>query len=609
MTLAELQQHILAMFLPPKAQTVSEWADENRVLVSENSAEPGRWSTDRAPFQREIMDAFVDPHIEKIVIKSSAQVGKSEILNNCIGYVIDRDPGPMMMVQPTEELVKAYSKERIAPLIENCTALSAKVSDSKSRDGGNTMLSKRFPGGFLTFAGANAPSGLRSKPIRYLFLDEVDAFPASAGAEGDPVKLATKRTETFHNRKIVACSTPTLANASRIDREYHKGTQEEWCIECPSCKQYSYVKFDDIRFEHESEIIDGAAQYEVSDIMWRCPNCMTEHSENTCKRAKARWIAHNPKALKKGIRSFRMNAFLSPWSSWKKIVLDFMDAKDKDRELQVFTNTVLGETWELRDRSGEPDKLYERREWYNAEVPDGVLVLTCGVDTQDNRLEFEVVGWGKHEESFGIMKGEIPGDPEFGSVWEELDEILDREWKMPSGKAIRISVTFVDSGGHKTQSVYEQCRKRNGKHVFPIKGDDGEGRPYVEMSKKKKVLFIIGVDSGKQSIMTATAVETAGPRYCHFPQNEGTGYTRDYFDGLLSEQMIINTVRGKNVMRWVKKPGVRRNEALDCRNYARAGFKAFKWDLDKIERRLKDIPEVVQPQRKATSKISGGIQV
>ncbi len=609
MTLAELQQHTYSMFLPPRELTVSEWADENRMLVSENSSEPGRWQTSRAPYQREIMDAMNDPHIERIVVKSSAQVGKSEILNNCIGACIDMDPGPMMLVEPTDELVKAYSKERIAPMIENCEVLKQKVSDAKTRDGGNTVLNKRFPGGFLTFAGANAPSGLRSRPIRYLYLDEVDAYPRSAGTEGDPVLLAMKRTETFHNRKIVMVSTPTLDKTSRIDKAYRRGTQEEWCVLCPKCGVYSYIKFEDIRFSHEYDIVGGQKQYTASDIRWRCPNCLTEHTEYASKRMKAKWVARNPGAREKGVRSFRMNAFVSPWGSWEKIILAFLDAHENDQELQVFYNTVLGETWELRDRSGKPEEMYKRREPYAAEVPDGVLVLTCGVDTQDNRLEYEVVGWGRNDESWGIQRGALPGDPELMEVWEELDNVLDREWGMTGGRALRISVTFVDSGGHKTQSVYQQCAARSGKRVFPIKGDDGEGRPYVALSKKSQVLFILGVDSGKQSIISASAVETAGPRYCHFPDDERTGYDMDYFRGLLSEKLVVTTRRGRNVTHWEKMPGVR-NEPLDCRNYARAAFKAFPFDLDKTERRLNGEPEPKKASTKRKQRrISEGIQV
>lgn len=612
MTLAELKQHTLSMFLPPRELTVSEWADENRVLVSNNSAAPGRWDTNFAPFQREIMDAFTDPKTETIVIKSSAQVGKSEILNNCIGRTIDCDPGPMMMVQTTEEAAKAYSKERIAPMIESCPTLSAKVSDPKTRDGGNTLKSKTFPGGFLAFAGANAPSGLRSKPIRYLFMDEVEGYPASAGTEGDPVKLAIMRTATFPNRKIMMCSTPLLAENSRIDKAYKQGTQEEWCVQCPVCGEYSFVKFDDIRFEHSEETVGGEKQYEEWDIRWRCPNCMKEHNEYDVKRMKAKWIPRNVKAIGKGTRSFHMNAFISPWCSWKTLVHEFLTSHEDENQLQVFVNTKLGETWELRDRSGKPEELYRRREWYNAEVPEGALVLTCGIDTQDNRLEYEVVGWGRMEESWGIQYGVIPGDPDTEEVWNQLDDVLDREWKLPNGKAIKITVSFIDRGGHKADSVVNHCLQRTHKRIYPIIGIRGDGKPYAELNKQTgHVEFRICVSNGKAGIMSATAVQQPGGRYCHFPQNEKTGYTLDYFRGLISESIVVHTKNGVNVAQWEKMQGVR-NEPLDCRNYARAAFKAFSFEaqFDKIERRLRGIPEAPkQSEQRKSALVSPGIKV
>lgn len=616
MTLAELKRATLQMFLPPRKVTVSEWADENRILVSKSSAEPGRWRTNKAPYQREIMDCFTDEQLEKVVVMACAQCGKSEMLNNLVGYTIDVDPCSMMFVQGNEGDVKEYSKERIAPMIEACATLAKKVGEQKTRDGSNTIMTKEFPGGFLSFAGANAPAGLRSKPIRRLFLDEVDSYPKSAGKEGDPVKLAMKRTTTFQNRMIVLCSTPTIKGASKIETEYKLGTQEEWCSCCPSCGEWHFIRFPDIQFEYDTEIIDRQTQFTVTNVRWRCPSCLESSDEYTMKRAKAKWIARNPKAIEKRVRSFRLNSFMSPWTSWDSTIQKFLEAKDRPEDLQVFYNTELGETWELRDRSGEPEKLMERREWYGAELPDGVLVLTCGVDTQDDRLEYEVVGWGRGDESWGIQRGVLPGDPETDAPWKQLDMVLTKEWTFKNGKALRISVTFVDSGGHKAQNVYRQTMERYHHNVFSIKGFAGMGKPYVEYSKtmrKKGVHFFnIGVDSGKAAIMSATTVETAGPKYCHFPLEEERGYNLSYFNSLLSETMELTTRGATNHVTWVLKPGVRRNEMLDCRNYARAGFKAFPFNLDEIERTIRGIRratnETVQ-RRQKTRKLSAGIQV
>ena len=271
MDLSELLRATYAMFRPPKARTVSEWADENRVLVSESSSEPGPWRTDRAPYQREIMDAFTQPGIYEIVIMASAQVGKSEIELNMMGRAIDDDPGPMLYVQPTDKVAGDYSKRRIAPMIAACPALREKVYKAKGRDAANTITMKTFPGGSLAIIGANSPSDLASKPVRYIFLDEIDRFPASAGTEGDPIELAERRTETYrHNRKIVKTSTPTIKGVSKIEKAYMRGTQEEWHTECPHCHQFSYIRFDDIKFDREKfKDENGETNYIVRNARWK----------------------------------------------------------------------------------------------------------------------------------------------------------------------------------------------------------------------------------------------------------------------------------------------------------------------------------------------------
>lgn len=619
MTLAELVLHTYQAFLPPKKQTVSEWADENRILVSESSAIPGPWRTSRTPYLKEPMDAFTQAGIWKIVFMSGSQTGKTETELNSMGRAIDVDPGPILYVQPTDDFAEDFSKRRVAPMIKACKPLNKKVYEAKSRDAGNTITMKTFPGGSVSFTGANSPTELAGRPIRYLFMDEIDRFPKSAGTEGDPIEIATKRTETFrHNRKIVLTSTPTIKGASKIEREYQKGTQEEWHVECPHCKNFSYIRFADIKFEYTNVTENGEKGFNVSKVWWRCPVCKRDHTEYEAKRFPAKWVVKNPKAIENGIRSFRLNAFVSPWSDWKSIAISFLEAKDDPELLKVFYNTILGETWELRDRSGEPEKLHARREHYNAEVPTGVLVLTMGVDTQDNRLEYEVVGWNRDEESWGISRGVIPGRADSAGVWEELDLLLDHEWKMKDGKALRILGTFIDSGGHFTQEVYTECAKRSYRRVFAIKGEGGEGKPYVRMMKRSGgksdgVKFIISVDSGKEAVLYSTTIEEPGPKYMHFPINETRGYTLDYFRGLISEKMVVHRRGGNSVIAWEKT--YERNEPLDCRNYARGVFKYFNWRFDELEavlnRKVGKPPITSEQARKQKNKyvVSAGIRI
>lgn len=617
--IAELARYTYSMFRPPAQQTVSEWADQNRVLVSESSAEPGAWRTDRAPYQREIMDSFTQPGIWQIVIMASAQVGKSEIELNMMGCAIDNDPGPMLYIQPTDKVAEDYSKRRIAPMIQACPSLREKVFKARSRDAANTINMKTFPGGSLAIIGANSPADLSSKPVRYIFMDETDRFPASAGTEGDPQELAERRTETFrHNRKIVKTSTPTIKGKSKIETDYMNGTQEEWHTECPHCHTYNYIRFADIHFEKEDYVNEGGDEdYHVKVVTWRCPTCKRDIDEYECKRLPAKWVQKNPKAIQNGIRSFRLNAFMSPWSDWKDIVWKFLKAHKDPEKLKTFYNTILGESWEVHTNSGLDETLYKRREHYDAEVPTGVLLLTMGMDTQDNRLEYEVVGWDRNGQSWGISRGVIPGRADAPGVWEEVDALLDREWKLANGMKMKILATFIDSGGHFTTAIYKACAKRASKRIWPIKGEKGEGKPECRPMKRGQgegAKFMLGVDAGKEGIMYEAAVEEPGPNYMHFPIDYRAGYDMEYFKGLISERMEIHRRGGQGVIVW--EQFYERNEPLDCRNYARMAYRYFHWRFDELERIVNGIEEpkkiitkTEETKRKSRRVVSRGIQV
>lgn len=615
-SVAALLEFTYSMFRPPSDQTVSEWADENRILTSETSREVGKWKTDRAPYQREIMDAFTDRRVSEIVVIASAQVGKSEMELNMMGRAIDLDPGPILYVQPTKEVAEDYSKRRIATMINACPVLKKKVAEQKSRDSNNTIFNKTFPGGSLSIVGANSPSELASKPIRYLFLDETDRFPKSAGTEGDPIELARRRTETFKsNRKIVMTSTPTIKGASNIETAYLKGTQEEWHTQCPQCGHFSFIRFSDVKYDAE-EFKDesGKTNWIISNTAWECPVCQRKNPEHIIKRQPAKWVTKNEKAIANGVRSFKLTAFMSPWASWDELVLKYLQAGNDPELLQTFYNTYLGETWEVMGNSGDPERLYERREHYDAEVPNGVLVMTMGVDTQDNRLEYEVVGWSAEEESWGIARGIIPGKPDSYGVWAEIDDLLNRQWKLRNGMKMRILATFVDSGGHYTKEVYDECEKRTAKRVFAIKGEPGEGKEYVRQMKKTAgaAKLMISVDAGKASILYNSHIEDVGARYMHFPINESAGYDREYFRGLMSERMIIRRKGGVDKAEWHKI--YERNEPLDCRNYARAAYKFFHWNFEKQAYLLGGgVPEdygVDKPKKRPSKRmVSKGVQL
>lgn len=587
----------MAGMLPPDDLTVTEWAEQNRRLSAESAAEPGPWRTERTPYLREPMNAWTDPKVRHIVMVAASQVGKSEFLNNCIGYVIDQDPGSILFVHPTTIDAKEYSKLRIAPMIRDCPTLRKKVSDPKSRDSGNTILQKTYPGGILTMCGSTEAHALASKPIRYVLGDERDRWALSAGNEGDPWDLAMARQTTFYNAKSGEVSTPTVKNASAIEAAYATGTMERWKSRCPHCGEYHEIQWADIRFEHDEIIVAGKKTYKVRSVCYACPGCGCISTEAEMKRAPARWEADNPAAYEQGTRSFWLNAFVSQWASWESIILKYLNAIGSTRKMQVVYNTCFGELWEDRGDLEDEDSLMARREEYPAELPEGVLVLTAGVDTQDDRMEYEIVGHGHFGETWGIEKGIVMGRPDDDAVWAQLDELVfDRVLRFENGVGLKMSMSFVDEGGHFTQEVRMQCRARLGKKVFCIKGMPGSDKPYTAPPKKQKIIikqttvgtcwqYQIGVDSGKEVIMDNLRVQTPGAKYCHFPKRDD--YGSGYFTGLLSEVKVYDPNK-KQPWQWKKIPGHERNEALDCRNYALAAFKVLPKNLDEIDRRLKE---------------------
>ena len=605
----------LLALAPPSDITVTEWATTKRRLSAESSAETGLFRVDRTPYVKEIMDAFTDPMVNHIVFVAASQVGKSEFINNAIGYIIDEDPSSILFVQPTVEDAREYSELRISPMIRDCPTLRQKVADPKSRDSKNTIRQKAYPGGILTMCGSMEAHSLASKPIRFLFGDEMDRWATSAGGEGDPWLLAVRRQTTFYNAMAVECSTPTIKGASRIEKAYNKGTMERYKSKCPHCGKYNDIRFRDIRFEYDTHTINGEKTHEVNSVWYVCPACGAISEEDEIKSAPARWEAQNPRAIKKGVRSFWLNAFVSPWVSWEKIITEFLDARDDTNKLQVVFNTLFGELWENRGNLASEDEMLARREYYGTdqngepvEVPDGVLVLTMGVDTQDDRVEYEVVGHGFRDATWGIQRGIIMGKPNSEEVWAKLDELLDKTWRYADGLGIRISTTFMDEGGHYTQTVREECARRQSKQIYAIKGFPGPDIPFTAPPKKMAIMdeqkrikgycwqYQIGVDSGKSMIMDNLKVQSAeGRGFCHFPDRDE--YGERYFRGLLSERLEYFPKKQKP-WQWVKLPGHERNEPLDIRNYALAAKAVLNCDLAALDRRLKERRGELAPEEK-----------
>ncbi len=596
-----LFEKIFEVLEPPKPLTISSWAAEKRRLSREASAEPGRWNLDRAPYQRSIMDAISSPGLKRVVLMTSAQIGKTEMLLNTIGYYSEHDPSPIMVVNPTDAMAQAFSKDRLAPMIRDTECLKEIYGMAKSRDTANTILHKQFPGGHITMIGANAPTNLASRPIRILLLDEVDRYPASAGTEGDPVDLADKRTTTFWNRKVVLVSTPTEKGVSRIEKEYLKSSQEEWCVQCPYCGKYTPFKWNNLDFK---------------DMMMKCDHCEEKLSEDEWKEQPGMFVAQNPSVT--DIRGFHLNEMASPWKRWKDIKQAYLEAvKDKketgsDYKLRTWVNTSLGEPYEVMGAKADLKDLINRREKYTAELPKGVLLLTAAVDVQDDRLELEVCGWGAGYESWGITYEKLYGNLEKNFIWEELEAFLSKPFTFEDGQALNIACTFIDTGGHFTTQSYKWLKsmQQKKKMIFGIKGMGSNGIPLLHKKSTNNQynvpILILGVNAGKETVLERLYITEYGSGYCHFPENIDRGYNQKYMKGLTSEQRIVKDVKGKPTVCWVKRPGAR-NEPFDLRNYNTAAVEFLNPNFAVLAKKVNEGINYMQPQRTTTGKRKSGV--
>ena len=526
------------------------------------------------------MDALNEPDVETVVIMSSAQVGKTEIINNLVGYHIDQDPAPMLLLQPTIDMCHAWSKDRLAPMIRDTHCLTEKIELNNRRNSANTLLHKTFPGGHITMAGANSPASLASRPIRIVLCDEVDRYPPSAGTEGDPVNLAKKRTTTFWNRKILLTSTPTVKGVSRIELEFEQSDQRRYFVPCGDCGEFQHLEWSSVEWmkDDKGEPLPETAAYCCS----RCSSLWTDGQRLAAIR-KGEWRATAPFAGRAG---FHLNELYSPWVPMRLVVKSFLEAKKSPELLKTWVNTSLGETWEEEGETVDGIGLYKRRENYPAQVPNGALVLTAGVDIQRDRIEMEVVAWGEGEESWCVDYRVIPGDTSRPGVWRDLDDCLQSTYTHESGTEMHIAATCIDSGDQ-TTTVYGFVKPRQSRRVFAIKGVSGPGRPVAKVSRKssgKKSrdvdLYQVGVDDAKGIIYARLAIEEHGPGYCHF----GTDRDEEYFAMLTAEKLVVKHVKGFPRKEWVKTR--QRNEALDCRVYAFAALKILNPVWSAITKRL-----------------------
>jgi len=557
------------LYRPPDPLTLSQWADKYAYIPKEAGAFPGKFQTSFAEYQRGIMDSITDPEIETVILMMCAQSGKTQIQLNAVGYYSHWEPAPILFVQTSLSEAEKFSKNRVAKMIRDTPVLKKLFPSPRSRDSGNTLLNKEFLGGVLILAGSNAPAGLSSMPIRVVLQDEVDRWEESAGTEGDPGDLADKRTQTFWNRKKIKASTPAIKNLSRIEKAYDSSDKSRYYVPCPHCGEMQVLEWRRLRYV--TEPVGPQNRPRVTDFWYECSGpkqCIIHEADKFEMIRRGEWRAtaesHDGKTA-----GFQLNALNSPVVDWLKLIHEWLEAKGSLERMKVFVNTNLAETWEIRGTGADMSDLEKRKEHFRDLLPAGVLYLTAGVDTQDNRLECSVIGWG-------------------------LD---DEEWEHTCGLTMRVRCALVDSGGHHTERVYEFTRKHELRRWHAIVGRGGIGRPLISSEHKvgpyETKLFTVGVDTAKEDIFTSFRVKESGPGYCHFSDT----LMPEYFQQVTAEKLVTRKKDFHTIMEWVKVG--ERNEALDCFVYARAAVAIRRPNFRKIYREMFRQSEALRKQREA----------
>ena len=557
----------------------SAWADAFRIVPAGTSPEPGPWKTSRAPYLREPLDAATDRDHQIIVLMLSSQVGKSEVLLNTFGYFAAQYPSSQLMLQPTVDVAKSFSRERIEPTIRATPALSS-IIDTAERVRGQAVRRKDFPGGYLAIEGTNSPAGLSSRPIRVLLADEVDRYTVTR--EGDPLSLAIQRTANYYDKKIILSSTPSVAGASCIESWYLRGDRREYRVRCPHCGEAQALYWGNVRWDRD---LFGRALPDTARI--ECESCgrLLRDSGLISARLLSSGAWHPTSESSEGIVSYHLSALYSPWVSLASLVSEFDEAiHSPTREgLREFVNLKLGEPWDESAYTTTEDTLCARAEPYTPDViPCGAVVLTAGVDVQRDRLEASIFGWGIGKESWGVEHRVFFGAPDTDAVWRDLAVFLSRQRIRADGVALPVSCTFVDSGdGATSADVYRFCRAHEADRAYAIKGRGGAGVPVVLPSSRRNAfgvhLIVIGVDAAKASLAARLRVSEVGPGFVHFA-GPAQGFGPEYYRQLTAEVLARRRVGGVMRVSWRK---IReRNEALDCAVYAAAAIELLHPDFE-----------------------------
>lgn len=536
--------------LPHKPPALSEWSDANIILPKKSSAEHGKYKTSRTPYLREIMDSLSDNDTEIVVYMKPAQSGGTQAGLNWCGWIIDANPGPAMMLQPTLDMAKRLSKQRVQSMIDSCPSLASKVKPARERDSGNTLFVKEFTNGMCVITGANSATALRSMPVKYLHLDEVDAYPTDVDDEGSPADLAIKRTTTFKDRKIFISSTPTVKGFSQIEYWYSLSDMRQYYVPCPHCGHHQVLKWSNIIFQHEGKKIIG-------DVQYACESCgvLIDEKYKHSMVTKGEWRA----TAESKIKGYHHNALISPWTTWQEIATEHLRVGGDSTLLKTWVNTILAETFEESYEVVDEVTLINRKEKYTSQIPDGVIVLTAGVDIQKDRIESTIIGWGYGWESWVIEHRVLWGDTTHDDVWADLDVFLQTQYTDNYCNIFRVVTAVVDSG-YNTQYVYRWVKPREVRRIYASKGLSDYGKPLVTNPVRRNInnitLFGIGTLAAKDIFYGRLNI-TNGPGAIHFPDT----ISDEYIQQLASEKIKTKYRKGIPYREYVKVRD--RNEALD----------------------------------------------
>lgn len=564
-----VRANALRALKPPPRLPLSKWIERHLRLPEDVSALPGQvrlWK-----FQRGIADAISDPTIERVTLVKSVRVGLSTLLTSAVGSFVANEPSPILLLLPTEADARDYMVSDLEPIFAATPALAGLLGGDNAEGGRNTLLSRRFPGGSLKVVAARSPRNLRRHNVRVLLMDEVDGYEVTP--EGSAVILAERRTMSFANRKIVMGSTPTDEATSNVLRAFAQSDQRVFEVPCPECGERTEIQWEHIEWQPDRP--ETAA--------FRCPHCeelVREHHKAEMI-AKGKWRATRPEIV--GHAGFRINALVSPHSnaSWGKLAAEFLAAKDSPDTLQTFVNTILAQGWrEAADEIDENDLASRAEPWSLEDVPAAVLIVTCGIDVQDDRVEISFIGHSR-EDAYVLGHSVVWGSPGDDSTWAEVDDLLRSTWPHPNGGTLRVDAAVVDSGdGGFTERVYSFCRPRFGRKIVAGKGVSGNRPPIARSSAKGIVLFLIGVDGLKAQILT----RLARGRTIRFSQS----LEPVYFEQVASERRVVRYVRGQPHRRFERIPG-KRAEALDCLVYGLAARQLVTVNMDRREAELASV--------------------